>query len=1141
MKRKMSYKNGERSYKLTLLPRQLCFTILLLLGTMMQANAQERTKITFKSSNAVFRVLADAIKNQTDYELVYDASKMPFNTFVLDAKDRDVKSVLDEVAPQLGLEYTIKKNVITIRVKADKPKAQSGITNVLKGVVSDETGVPLPGVTVRIKDTKRGTTTDINGKFTIRLANGDKPVLQLTMVGMETKVVKINKAADLYITMRDNVATTNEVVVIGYGSVMRQDMTGSISSLDMKVIESSAAPTLTAMMQGQIPGMSIMLGDNSPGSSSNLEIRGASSLTGSNAPLIVIDDIPMSTDYDINMINPNDIKSLNVLKGASATAIYGSRASGGVIVITTKMGTRNTKPVINYSYDLTFKYLMDDLRTLSSDEFKTLMLEACRNEARAQGYDDISQYSNYQTFTSPGFFGEANTPWMSLLMRDAITQQHKVSLQGGTASSSYNASLAYVDEQGMIKTIYNKRYTYSIGFNTDINSKLKATVSVNGSFQKGNRNTQAMDIAIQARPDVPAFNEDGTYYHQKYVYGTRTYTMRNPLAEVEGTQNQLDKKNINMSAMLDWRPIAGLGLSARYSYQTYNDDTDYYASSETYEGTGNWGGTYEGYGKRTNYKSSKQELELRATYSKVFHKIHYLGLMAAGTYTEDDSENYWFAMQNYGDDDVQNGIWQGTEPYTKNPRNGYSYGSALVSFLGRLEYKLRNRYILNASIRRDGSSRFSPKERWGNFPSVAAAWLLSEEKFIKEGAPWITYLKLKGGWGKVGNGWVSEYAWRTMFDNTEYMNTPAIIPYTVGNDNLKWEDTKAWDLGLEFGFLKNQRIRGNIGIYKKNTDGLLYDLELAPSLGMSSTRVNYASIENRGIEFDITARIIDTKDWQWQCMLNIFKNKNKVTNIDGDYVSTPGYSILSETVIKEGASLGLIYGFKTDGLFTSQEEIDRYEALNPDHKYQTGTSGARTIPGDLKYVDQNGDGWVNIATNAKDDRVVLGCSRPKFEGGFSTRLGWRGISLSIQSSFAYGLDKYWKAAATQFQFNSGSPLNVLDIALNRWTPENPTASYPCMRLNKYQNEVVDRYVYDASYWKIQNIELAYRFPTYLVKRYTFLNSAVVAFSINNVAIFTSYPGPSPESFTANVIRGGSIDYSTYPQTRNFNFSLKLSL
>lgn len=1120
-------------------------TALLCLGVTTDLYAQQRTKITFSSKKTDFKEVIKEIEKQTDYDLIYNSNLLPNTKFALDAQAQDVKQVLNELCSKFNVEYTIKNNVITLRPKQNKqqssqqPKASASVE--LKGYVTDEGGLPLPGVSVKIKGEDKGVSTNLDGQFKFTVESGKKITLEFSMIGMEPQTIRVTENKVLDVVMKENSEVLDEVVVIGYGNVTRKDMTGSISSLDTKIIESSAATSITDMMQGQIPGLSVSLGDGSPGSPAKLEIRGASTLSGNSSPLIVIDDVPMSQDYDINMLNPSDVKSLDVLKGASATAIYGSRAAGGVIMITTKRGTAGQKPVINYSFDYGRQELVSDIRTLTADEFKMLLLEAARNEARAQGYDDITQSSDYQRYTTPGFFGEANTPWLQMLMQDAVTQQHRVSIQGGSQQSTYNASFSYLDEQGMIKTLYNKRYTFSAGFISNINKKLKATVTVNGSFSRKNNNQQAMDIANQGRPDIPAYNEDGTYYFQQYNYGGKITTIRNPIAEICESKDIWNQNNLTLSSSLDYMPFKGMTLTARYSYQNYNTDKDEYSSSQTYDGSDNFQGTYAGYGKRTQTKSYSQELEARASYTTTIKRKHYLSAMLASTFTDDNAEEYWFAMDNFGDDNVQNGIWQGTEPYEKNPKDGYQHGSVMLSFLGRLEYKYNNRYILNATIRTDGSSKFSPKNRWGTFPSFAAAWLVSEEKFIKDNMPWLTFFKLKGGWGKVGNGWVTEYGWRTMFENTEYMGQPGFIPSQMGNDELKWESTEAWDVGLEFGLLQNQRIRGSLSYYVKKTDGLLYDMTMAPSTGMTTTKVNYASIENKGIEFDVTGNIISTRDWAWSMTFNITKNKNKVTNIDSDFVSIPGMSVIRETVLQEGKSLGLIYGFETDGIFQSQEEIDYYESLNPNHKYQTGTTGRRTIPGDLKYVDQNGDGWVNIATNAKEDRTVLGCSRPDFEGGLSTRLSWKGLTLNIQTSYAYGHQKMWKAGAQQFQFNAATPLNVLDIALNRWTPENPSNEYPAMRLNAYQNEVVDFAVYDASYWKIQNVSLEYRLPQNWMRRIGVFNTATVGISANNLYTFTSYPGPSPESFSANMIQGGSVDYSTYPQTRTFNFSIKVTL
>lgn len=1128
----------EKKKLLLLIP---CFILLPALAGLSSAEAQQNGKYERVVSNQPLTAVLKQLEEKFSQSIVFNYDEL--SSYKVNAKisATTAEEAIKQALTGLPVTYTIKGKTITVKSTVKTRRDPNKVS--IKGTVVDEDGEPIPGATIKVPGNRSLTTvTNGNGQFSLELDKGKGVILGVTFLGMKdvNYMVACRKDMDdVKITMQEDGKALDELVVIGYGSVARKDLTGSISSLDTKIIESSAAPNLTSMIQGQIPGVSVMLGDGAPGGSTKIEIRGASSLTGDTSPLIVIDDVPMSSDYDINTLNPADIKSFNVLKGASATAIYGSRAAGGVIMITTKVGTRNSKPSINYSYSLTKEYLMDDIRTLTTDEFKTLLLEACRNEARANGYTDLDEYSYYQRYITPGFFGEENTPWMKLLMQDAITQQHRVSINGGGSASSYNASFSYVDQQGIVKNSDNKRYTYNIGFNMDINPKLRSNISVNGSFTDNNMNYAGMGAAIGARPDMKVFNDDGSYYHQEYVFSNKTYVQANPLAEIETTKNLQKRNNLNLSGSLEWRPLEGLFLTGRYSYQNYDNDTDFYASSETSQGTGSWGGEYEGQGKRSIGKSYKHELEFRANYYRIFAKDHFINITAAGTWNKERSQNFTLAMQNYGDDYVQNGIWQGAEPF-RTITTGGSSGSMMVSMVGRLEYKFKDRYIFNASMRRDGSSRFSPNNRWGNFPSVAAAYIVSDEKFIKDNMPWLSYFKLKGGWGKVGNGWVSEYAWRTIFTNAKYMNEPAIVPSQLGNDELKWEETSSWDLGFEFGLLKNQRIRGSLGFYARKTEGLLYDFELAPSLGMSSTRINFAQIDNRGVEFDITGDVIKNRMWNWSCTFNISKNKNKVSNINGDYVSSPGQTWLNETVIKEGESLGLIYGFQTDGLFKTQEEIDYYESLNPDHSYQS-KAGQKPIPGDLKYVDQNGDGYVNVDYSAKDDRVVLGCSRPDFEGGFSTRLSYKYFTLSVQTSFAVGHEKLWSGAATQFQFNSSTPQNLLDIALERWTPENPDATYPCMRLNHYQNDAVDRYVFDASYWKIQNVALDFRVPDVYVRKYSFLNSLTLSFSINNVAIFSSYPGPSPESFSSNVIRGGSVDSGTYPQSRSFNFSLRASL
>lgn len=722
---------------------------LLCLGTATELDAQKRTKVTIRTERTNFKKVIREIEKQTDYDVFYNSKQLPTEDFAFRADGKDVKDVLGTLCAKYGLEYSIQDNTITLRPRQAGRSSQQ--RREIKGHVIDEVGLPLPGVSVTVKGKERkGTSTDMDGNFKLTFDADEKPTLQFSMVGMESQSVTVRKKDELNIVMRESTNTLNEVVKIGYATSSRKDLTGSISSLDTRIIESSAASTITQMIQGQLPGVSVTLGDGSPGATSKIEIRGASTLDGNSSPLIVVDDVPMSEDYDINMLNPYDVQQLDVLKGASATAIYGSRAAGGVIMITTKGGGRNKKPIINYGYSFKRSQLVSKIRTLSTDEFKLLLLEAARNEALAQGYDNISESSDYQRYTSPGFFGEENTNWMNELMQDANSQQHNVSIQGASTNSSYNGSFSYADDQGMIKSLYNKRYTFSAGFNTDINKKLRAIVGVNGSFARKNENQRGMDVAIEGRPDSKVYNEDGTYYHQTYNYGGTTNMARNPLAEILGTKNLQNSNNLTLSTSLEWRPINGLTLTGRYSYQTYNYDTDYYASSDTYEGSDNFRYTFQGYGRRTHYKSNEQEVEARANYSTVIKRDHSLTAMLAATFNDASSENYWIAMDNFGDDNVQNGIWQGTELYERNPTYGSSLGSVMLSFLGRMEYKFRNRYILTANIRTDGSSKFSPQTPLGHFPGFCRCMDCQRRKVRQRKPSLAQFLQAERRLGKSG-------------------------------------------------------------------------------------------------------------------------------------------------------------------------------------------------------------------------------------------------------------------------------------------------------------------------------------------------------------------------------------------------------
>lgn len=1122
-----------RAMKLTFL-LSMCFTLSLSATTL----AQQR--VSMQLGETKLKNVFEEIQRQTNHVLVYSDDQMELGKKVTaNFDDATVEDVLGQVLQGMGMTFRFENDYVIISKTKLNTLPQSVEGRTVKGTVLDVEGNPLPGVTIIIQGTTVGTSTDNSGNFSIRIPDNKSIVLLFSMVGMKTETRAITHETEVKVTLEEEASALDEAIVIGYGTTTKKDLTGSVARFDSQILEESVATNVADMMQGQIPGLSILSGSGAPGDPARLEIRGVASLSNV-SPLIVVDDVPMPSDFDINELNPGDINTIDVLKGASSAAIYGSRAAGGVIMITTKGGMRMQPPTITYDYSASFESLTDPINTLTTDEFKMLVMEAARNTARINGYEDVTEYSAYRRFAAPDFWGEENTPWMKYILRNGSTQQHRVSLRGGGANVGYNASFSYADEKGEVKASAFKRYTYELGFNTDVKPWMKATFRLSGTISEQVRSGTMVSDAATARPDLKAYNDDGTLYLHEYESYGQIYYVQNPIIEMTENTTTDESNSLRMSANLEFKILPELKLFTQYSHNIRKSESYKYMSSRTYQGSDYWGGQ-KGEGQKGHRNSTTREFEARLTYNDAFKDDHRITVVGAMTYTNEDSDNYNFSMVDFPDDNVQNAIWQGTNMSDGwNALSGDAVGSVMLSFVGRADYRFKDRYLLTASVRADGSSRFSPDNRWGIFPSVALGWVISDEKFLKK-ATWLPYLKLRAGYGKTGNGWVGEYGWRTMFTNEEYNGKPAVIPEQIGNDELKWESTVQWDLGLDYGFLKGQRISGTLGFYLKKTEGLLYSYTMAPSTGMTSTRVNFANIENKGVEFDINAQIIRNKDWNWSFGFNINKNINKITNLDADMVSTPGATWLNNTVIKEGESLGQIYGFETDGVFQTQAEVDYYESLNPDYRYQEQYDYRITAPGDLKLVDQTGDGRVNVTSGVYEDMTILGCSRPDFEGGFNTRLSWKGLSFSLQATYSYGAQKVWQAYSKQFNFSGSNPGNVLDIALNRWTPENPTNEYPSVRLDFYANYFTDFVVFDASYLKISNVNLSYNLPQRIVEKTKVFSKISLSASANDLFTFTSYPGPSPESWSSNVISGASMDSDIYPSTRKFNFGISLTI
>ena len=752
----------------------------LLLGGMLNlpATAQQKTapRVNLKVEKTSLIRAIEALRSQTRYNFLFNSKDLqPYTDISVHLQSVTLQQALDSllIGRKTGLEYTIEGETVVIRKKQTQEQQCT-----VNGRVTDNRGQALPGVTVLVKGTTMGTVTDVDGNYKISLPKIGL-TLRFSFLGMGTQEIVVT-GPECNVILEEEQNSLEEAVVVGYGVVKKKDLTGSVSSVDTRLIEESAAADIGTIIQGQVSGLHILTGSGAPGEEVQIQIRGCASLSGNTSPLIVVDEVPMPSDFSINQLNPSDIKSIDVLKGGSSSAIYGSRASAGVILITMKKGSRNEKPLISYDYTFGTRQLVSDINVLNTEEFKLLLLEATRNSAQEQGYTNLSDYRYYKDYTTPGYFGEVNTPWMKLLMQPARVHKHNISVRGGGHSSNYSVSYGLIDEEGMLVNTSNRRHNLNLNLDTDLNKWLKMGVTFRGDLSKRGQ-TENFNVAAEARPDLPCYNEDGSYYVHKYMYQGEERFESNPMIEAKERDNVNQDLGANITSYLVSRPFGGLSLRLQYSYNyKQSKGRDFYPSMTLY-GSGGYKGQ-KGQLTNTERLSENQELMGQIMYGKRIKK-HNFDITMVGTLT--DSKNSYASMTfaDFPDDKTQTSIWQGV---TYKDQMGYDKGALLLSYVARANYSFNDRYLLTVSWRADGSSRFSPDNRWSYFPSLAVAYNLTEEKFLRHNKV-INFLKLRASVGKVGMGYVDEYGWRTLYDATEYLDQPAIVPGSMGNNNLKWE------------------------------------------------------------------------------------------------------------------------------------------------------------------------------------------------------------------------------------------------------------------------------------------------------------------------------------------------------------------
>ena len=1052
------------------------------------------------------------------------------------------------------------------------------------GVVIDEVDEsPLIGVTVMEVGTQKGVITDMDGNYSITVKD-ENSRLSFTYIGKEAKTVRVGNRRKVDVTMGDQANELNELVVIGYGSAKKSDLTGSVASMKASAIEESRSASFTSALAGKIAGVMAIQNGGDPGAGINIKIRGASSVSAGTSPLYVIDGVLMEnsqsevsgasrmgdTSLDpMALINPNDIASIEVLKDASATAIYGSRGANGVVIITTKSGTKDGSTQLSFSADAGFD-LLPQKRTyaLSGAEYENYMrlrfplpADFVPGESTLAGNTALG----WNPDGTPKITG-INRVWQDEIFRLGVSQNYNISLRGSSKKNTYAFSLGYYDKTGIVKNSDMNRFSYSMKAESTVNNYLKLGMNLSGSVMVNNgivnaTNQTQSNIFTQMlifRPNITDREiEDSTDADDP---GS---SWNNPITNLNSVVQRTDARRTQGTAYVIVTPSKHWTLRPTIGgYMTDAKSKNFYPSTSGM-GRVDKGRASHGVARTTNLLN-----ENTLTFMKTFNEIHAVNVLGGITFQRTIFDNLTttttgLEIESLDEESLKFGA------NILPPENSYSYYS-LMSYLGRINYTLKSRYLFTASFRADGSSKFPKGNKFSYFPSGAFAWKMNEEAFLKN-VKEIDQLKLRLSYGRTGNQSINTLAALAMMSKKYYSFNTAqgttgspiinmgVIPGTIGSDKLRWETTDQYNVGVDLS-LFNSRVNFTADLYYKYTTDLLITEQLPGISGYQSVVRNIGSVVNKGLELNLGTVNMNTKNFTWTSDLNISFNKNRVKNIgSGDRIPITPTAImqghfLDVFYVREGYPIGAMFGYKTDGLYQCRDFSDFYDANGTfisDKAQQKaiydnikGNNGQFTLregvvsrgnavePGYLKLKKQ-GEG--DVITS--DDKVYLGSNEPKFFGGFTNRFSYKNVELSIFLQFSYGNKLFNTNHAMLRGYNN---YNIEQQYYdNMWTIDRQNAPLHIYSDNIGRQTATELQAEDASYLKIKEISFSYRLPKKAM-RHLGVKGAKVFVSGINLFTFTKYSWYDPEFSSTNPLTGGLDKYS-YPTARTFNAGFSIDL
>lgn len=1018
----------------------------------------------------------------------------------------------------------------------------------IEGIVTSDDGLNLPGVNILLKGTNKGTQTDFNGNYILN-ANS-QGILVFSYIGYVTQEIVISNKTTINVTLITDTQSLDEIVIVGYGEQQRSDLTGAIGSIKSEGIKDKPIVDINQAMMGRIAGVNVMNNSGAPGGSLDIQIRGLSTIGSSANPLYVIDGTIIQTSMDsesspLSFINPSDIESIDILKDASAAAIYGARGSNGVVVITTKSG-KIGKAKFNYTLKTGLQHVFNSPEVLSGKEYAYLSIEARNNAWVADGnsaYDsdnlrpDNLKIGYFQDFLDSGKQG---TDWQDAIFTNALFQDHQLTLSGGSDHIKYLFSGSFLNNEGILKNTGFKRYSFRSNVEAKLSEKWEVGIKLNPTFTNqdylpatGRFNAQSAGIiqsALLINPMLEIYDEESyTGYSTGIGQIAGIQSIENPVAKVDMIKD--NRRNFvfvsngfakyDISKAFDFKLTAGAIIR---SVQINRIIPSTLGSFNTIAPSQN--SIFNRQGTNYNWQTS-----LELSYNQRFGKHHVSGVAVHEKQMQQSNDIITEANATWTDEII---TVDGNLPNVL--REGQSSISewAISSWIGRLNYNFDNKYILTGSIRADGSSRFANK--WGVFPAGAVAWKVSNESFLKK-QRWLNQLKFRASYGLTGNNSIGDYAFMSFMGGSSAVLgvggesiTSGVSLNTYGNPDLTWEKTAQFDVGVDIELFK-KRLSLTLDYYNKQTNDLLLGLQTPANMGFTSILTNIGNLENKGFEFSLDSRNLSQR-FKWNTNFNISFNRQKVKKLgpEGDPLWGDALFLSNSHITKIGEPMGLFYGLKVIGIYQNQDQVDELPGIT------TGAGVSR--PGEFIFEDVNGDNEITI-----EDRTIIGNPHPDFVFGFSNSFSYKRFSLDVTLRGSYGQDvlnlNYANVPHTL-------RTNVAKRTINRWQSESQPGNGEIPRLATNGNAVLGSttlnsyYVEKANFINIQNVNIGYSMPKEILKN---LNVDRLGFSlnINNLYMFTDYTGYNPEGgIDVGSSLSPGLDWGKYPLSRTFTFGIDVT-